>query len=122
MHDEQTDEQIERRLMRGEEIDQYGFERDCAKEWDKRRSERVYSSVDGEEFGREGFFRVDRFGYMEIYVGEFDDDPPQESTLTEDREEYVGGAPPPELLNQERLDNDLMCIGIWKAKVREGPR
>ena len=48
MHDEQTDEQIERRLMRGEEIDQYGFERDCAKEWDKRRSERVYSSVDGE--------------------------------------------------------------------------
>ena len=57
------------------------FERDCAEEWNKRRLARVYATVDGEGFGRDGIYRVDRFGCMEMYVGEFDDDPPSEPTF-----------------------------------------
>ena len=88
------------------------FERDCVKEWNKRRLAREYATVDGEGFGRDGIYRVDRFGCMEMYVGEFDEDPPSEPTLTEQWEYYVGGEPPPgDLLKQEQLDNELMRIG-----------
>ena len=97
-------------------------ERDCAKEWDKRRLARFCSSVDGEEFGREGVCRVGRFGCMEMYVGEFDDDPPSESTLTEDWEEYVGGAPPADLLKQGKLDNSLMRIGKRRVMKDRGKK
>ena len=56
---------------------------------------------------------MDRFGCMEMYVGEFDEDPPSEPALTEQWEYYVGGEPPPAdlLLKQEQLDNEHMRIG-----------
>ena len=105
-------EQSEQALMENEEELKKEFERDCAKEWNKRRLERVYASVDGEGFGRDGIYRVDRFGCMEMYVGEFDESPPREPTITEHWDYYVGGEEPPaELLKQERLDKEHMRIG-----------
>ena len=53
------------------------FKRDCATEWNRRRLAREYATVDGEGFGRDGIYRVDRFGCMEMYVGEFGEDPPR---------------------------------------------
>ena len=106
-------EQAEQALMGHEEELKKEFERDCAKEWNKRRLAREYATADGEGFGRDGIYRVDRFGCMEMYVGEFDEDPPpSEPTLTEQWEYYVGGEPPPaDLLKQEQLDDELMRIG-----------
>ena len=66
--------------------------------------EREYASVDGEGFGRDGIYRVDRNGYMEINVGEFDEDPPSEPSARELWELYVGGEPPADMLKKERLD------------------
>ena len=62
-------------------------------------------------FGRDGIYRVDRFGCTEMYVGEFDEDPPSEPTATELWEEYVGGETPADILQNKRLDKELMRIG-----------
>ena len=70
------------------------FKRDCATEWNRHRLAREYASVDGECFGRDGIYRIDRFGCMEMYVGEFDEDPPSEPSVTELWELYVGGGSP----------------------------
>ena len=89
----QENEQAEQALMEHEEELMEEFKRDCATEWNRRRLAREYASVDGEGFGRDGIYRVDRFGCMEMYVGEFDEDPPSEPTAAELWEEYVGGKP-----------------------------
>ena len=104
-------EQAEQALMRHEEVLTAEFKSDCATEWNRRRLARVYASVDGEEFGREGTYRVDRFGCMEMYVGEFDEDPPSEPSTTELWELYLGGEIPADILKKERLDKELMRIG-----------
>ena len=113
-NDRESIERNERLLMMGEERstkNQEELELEWAKEWDKRRSERVYSSVDGEEFGREGSFESIASDTWRRTSESLTTTLPQESTLTEDWEEYVGGAPPPELLKQERLENVHMRIG-----------
>ena len=69
------------------------------------------ATVDGEGFGRDGIYRQGRFGCIEIYVGEFDEDPPSEPTATELWEQCVGGEPPADMLKNERLDKELMRIG-----------
>jgi hypothetical protein len=104
-------ESVECILMHKEEVLKQEFERDCAKEWNRRKLERVYAIVDGEGFGRDGIYRQDRNGCMEMYVGEFDDDPPGERSMRELWEEYVGGEMPDDLLKKERLDKEIMQIG-----------
>ena len=87
------------------------FKRDCATEWNRRRLAREYASVDGEGSGRDGTYRIDRFGCMEMYVGEFGEDPPSEPSVTELWELYVGGEIPSDIPQKERLDKELMRIG-----------
>ena len=70
-------EQAEQALMGHEEELTKEFKRDCATEWNRRRLAREYATVDREGFGRDGIYRQDRFGCMEMYVGKFDEDPPQ---------------------------------------------
>jgi len=84
-------EQAEQALMEYEEELKKEFERDCATEWNKRRLAREYATVDGEGFGRDGIYRQDRFGCMEMYVGEFGEDPPCEPTAAELWEQCVWG-------------------------------
>ena len=48
---------------------------------------------------------------MEMYVGEFDEDPPSEPAVIELWELYVGGEIPADILQKERLDKELMRIG-----------
>ena len=72
----QESEQAEQALMFNEEELAAKFRSDCATEWNRRRLAQEYASVDGEGFGRDGIYRIDRMGCMEMYVGEFDEDPP----------------------------------------------
>ena len=87
-------EQAEQALMGHEEELTAEFKSDCAAEWNRRRLAREYASVDGEEFGRDGTYRVDRFGCMEMYVGEFDEDPPSEPSTAELWKLRLGGEVP----------------------------
>ena len=99
--------------MGNEEEPKEEFERDCAKEWNRRRLAREYATVDGEGFGRDGIYRVDRFGCMEMYVGEFDDDPPPLSPPSWETGSTTSGRNRQRTLpnKAEQLDNELMHIG-----------
>ena len=94
----QENEQAEQALMGNEEVLAAEFRSDCATEWNRRRLAQEYASVDGEGFGRDGIYRIDRFGCMEMYVGEFDEDPPSVPSATELWELYVGGEVPEDIL------------------------
>ena len=108
----QENEQAEQALMLNEEVLAAEFRSDCAAEWNRRRLAQEYASVDGEGFGRDGIYRIDRFGCMEMYVGEFDEEPPSVPSATELWELYMGGGGVPEnILKKERLDKELMRIG-----------
>ena len=56
-------------------------------------------------------YRIDRSGCIEMYVGEFDEDPPSEPSATEFWALYMGGEIPEDILKKEQLDKELMRIG-----------
>ena len=96
----ENNEQCEQALMgHGEELKKE-FERDCAKEWNRRNLAREYTTVDGEGFGRDEIYRVDRFGCMEMYVGEFDDDPPVSPPAWKTGSTTLGRGPPADLVKR----------------------